>query len=482
MVARATRQICDSHPCLPFMTPQDNADGSGGNGQIGQILQCRLGASEKDHPVDIKFEAGCIADIALHSTGTSQEHPTSKHAQTRTFDAGNRLLAPSLCHPHVHLDKAFILGHPKYSHLQVKDGTFDEAMKLTNEAKKMFELDDLLVRGRRSITESILAGVSHMRAFVEVDEIVGLKCLEAGTTLKQEFEDRCHVQLCAFAQLPLKPNDPAGDKIRHLMVQALLPEHHVDAVGSTPYVEKDEKAQQANIEWLVDLALEYEKHLDFHLDYSVDPESPAMVHLLLQFLKHRDWTSKSNKCITLGHCTRLIFYSDKDLHQLRTEIGDLPVSFVGLPTSDLYMMKTDPSLRLHQSELRTTLNVPKLIKDFGFNAAIGMNNIGNAFTPYGTCDPLFLATIAAGIYQTGTQQDARLLYDCVSSRAKAAIGFEDKVESGSERTSLRKGDEATFVLFPAGPEGFVSEQSIEGQIYYYNQGGRQVFYRGRLIT
>ncbi|KAF2227406.1 hypothetical protein BDZ85DRAFT_254261 [Elsinoe ampelina] len=464
------------------MTAQVDADGSGGNGQIEQIIRCRLGASEGDHPVDIKFEAGCIADIALHSTGTSQEHPTSQHAQTRYLDANNRLLAPSLCHPHVHLDKAFILGHPKYSHLRVKDGTFDEAMKQTSEAKKMFELEDLLTRGRRLMKESIRAGVSHMRAFVEVDEIVGLKCLEAGTTLKQEFADRCHVQLCAFAQLPLKPNDPAGDKIRQLMMQALLPEHHVDAIGSTPYVETDVNGQQANIEWLVDLAVKYDKHLDFHLDYSVDQGSPAMVHHLLQVLKDRDWTSKSNKCITLGHCTRLIFYSDKDIHQLRTEIGDLPVSFVGLPTSDLYMMKTDPSLRLHQSELRTTLNVPKLIKDFGINAAIGINNIGNAFTPYGSCDPLFLASIATGIYQTGTEQDARLLYECVSSRAKAAIGLGDKADRSSYTCTLQHGDEANFVLFPAAPGDFGSEQSIEGQIYYYNQDGRQVFYRGQLIT
>ncbi len=42
------------------------------------------------------------------------------------------LLVPSLCHPHIHLDKCFLLSHPKYADLEVEKGDFDEAMKLTS--------------------------------------------------------------------------------------------------------------------------------------------------------------------------------------------------------------------------------------------------------------------------------------------------------------------------------------------------------------
>lgn len=38
---------------------------------------------------------------------------------------------PSLCHPHIHLDKAYLLSHPNYSDLQVKSGDFFEALSLT---------------------------------------------------------------------------------------------------------------------------------------------------------------------------------------------------------------------------------------------------------------------------------------------------------------------------------------------------------------
>lgn len=41
-------------------------------------------------------------------------------------------LAPSLCHPHIHLDKCFLLSHPKYADLKIKNGDFAEAMRLTS--------------------------------------------------------------------------------------------------------------------------------------------------------------------------------------------------------------------------------------------------------------------------------------------------------------------------------------------------------------
>lgn len=41
-------------------------------------------------------------------------------------------LAPSLCHPHIHLDKCFLLSHPKYADLEIKDGDFAEALRLTS--------------------------------------------------------------------------------------------------------------------------------------------------------------------------------------------------------------------------------------------------------------------------------------------------------------------------------------------------------------
>jgi len=64
-----------------------------------------------------------------------------------------RFLSPSLCHPHIHLDKCFLLSHPKYSDLEIEDGDFTEAMKLTS--RSMVYLILLLFKSSLSILKAL---------------------------------------------------------------------------------------------------------------------------------------------------------------------------------------------------------------------------------------------------------------------------------------------------------------------------------------
>jgi cytosine/adenosine deaminase-related metal-dependent hydrolase len=286
--------------------------------------------------------------------------------------------------------------------LQIEDGDFNEAMEMTGEAKSRFEEEDLLRRGGRLIEESIQHGVTSMRAFVEVDGIVELKCLQAGLKLKDEYRDKCDIQICAFAQLPVFSGYDQGAKVRELMSIAAV-EKGVDVLGSTPYVEDNESKSKENVRWVTELALKHEKHLDLHLDYFLEEEKKPLVWDVLETLKELGWPNSGGKQVTLGHCTRLTRFSKDEWLRLRQRIGEMPISFVGLPTSDLFMMRTPEGLR-------GTLPIIELIKQYDLNAAISINNVGNAFTPQGNCDPLNLAQLAVGVYQAGTKGDAELIY------------------------------------------------------------------------
>ncbi|KAK7509331.1 cytosine deaminase protein-like protein [Phyllosticta citriasiana] len=383
---------------------------------------------------DLLISDGRVASIEAHDP----RGPRLSHLPG-VLDASGCLLAPSLCHAHIHLDKCFLLQDPKFADLEIEQGDFAEALALTQKAKARFEEDDLLRRGRQLIEESIQYGVTAMRAFVEVDADVGFKCLDAGLRLKQEFETRCDVQICVFAQLPLFSGPDAGETIRHLMSEAVV-RNGVDVVGSTPYVESKQKSMQRNVEWIASLALEHGKFLDLHMDYHLDRAKEPFVWEALETLKMKRWVEEKGRMITLGHCTRLTHFNDGEWSRLREAIGDLSVSFVGLPTSDLFMMRSDENVR-------GTLNVPKLIQEHKLQAAISVNNVGNAFTPQGSCDPLAIASLGIGVYQTGTRTGAEILYGCVSNRAKAAIGL---AAAGIE---VAEGDPADFVLLDsAGPE------------------------------
>lgn len=456
------------------MSPNDmssHVDSSPRIIQNARISNARLPNDSFDKPMDVIIRDGLIHAVLDPAQAKDYNTPTDED----TIDAEGQLLAPSLCHPHIHLDKAFILSHPRYRHLRVEKGTFQEAMDLTSAAKKDFTHEDLLQRGQRVIDESARAGVTHMRAFVEVDHIVGLKCLEAGVELKRRArrEEKCHVQLCAFAQLPLHPLSEEGREIRELIQQAMEGKYEVDVVGSTPYVEKDRESALANVKWMIDLALRHKKHLDFHLDYNVDPDTEPLIFEVVRALHEAEWTEKANKCIVLGHCTRLIYFSDSQWRDLRSAIGDLPVSFVGLPTSDLYMMKSTTADKT-STELRTTLPVPQMITEHKLNAAIGINNIGNAFTPQGSCDPLYLANLGVGIYQDGTVEGARLLYECVSTRARAAIGLASRKDTRAHDVSAQctSGRKADLLLFHRSPTSFEDENTVEDKVYYYSAAPR----------
>lgn len=366
-----------------------------------------------------------------------------------------KLLLPALCHPHIHLDKAYILTcnnsfsnrHPDYSDLVPNTGSFDEALGNTSKAKQRYTDEDLYLRGRQLLATSYQQGVTCLRAFVELDHVTGSLPLTTAIRLKSEFAHLLEMQICAFAQDPLF-STAHGDENR-LTITALLTEYAscIQALGTTPYVEESREASLRNIKWAITTAIHHRLHLDFHLDYNLAtplPPNQPMVFSVVQQLQAHDWLALADesKTIVLGHCTQLTVLCDSELEQLATIIiqSKLPIHFVGLPSSDLFMMGR-PGLETNASQARPrgTLHVISMIRDLGLSACIGINNVGNAFTPLGSGDPLEMAAWCVAIYQAGTISEAMILYGCISWLARRAIGFGENPGCGNivEGTSLQ---------------------------------------------
>ena len=397
---------------------------------------------DPDTQHDIHIEDYSIKRIVPHLTDTSP------NTYKTTLNAMNCLIAPSLCHAHIHLDKCFLLSDPKFADLEIVKGDFAEAMEITAKAKARFEKDDLLRRGQWLIAESIAAGVTHMRAFVEVDHIVRMKCLDAAIDLKKQFAAGCEIQICAFAQEPIY-SGTYGAANRELM-EAAVANEHVSVVGTTPYVESGEENMKNNIDWAIKIASGSSMHLDFHLDYNLDGSQSAWTDLVTTRLQsiamyQRDRSNLKHKTVILGHCTRLTLFDEPVWQGLRQRMQHLNLYFIGLPTSDLYMMGRPKSHDSGGERVRGTLQIPQIIQKYGLQGAIAINNVGNAFTPYGSCDPLSVASMGIGLYHAGTKLDAQLLYDCISIRAIDSIGYSSR--------PFAIGEPANFVLFDMGGSG-----------------------------
>jgi hypothetical protein len=200
-------------------------------------------------------------------------------------------------------------------------------------------------------------------------------------------------------------------------------------LGSTPYVENGALNEfkvsdlkvvlevsltsfvpYQNIEWTIRTAQKFKLHLDFHIDYNLDPQKEASISTAIDLLKTQ-WPG--DRTVVFGHCTRLTLFSETEWLELALSIKNLPVFFIGLPTSDMFMMGRPDASSTGGQRVRGTLQIPQMISKYGLNAAVGINNVGNAFTPQGSCDPLSLASLGVGIYQAGTKNDADLLFVCI---------------------------------------------------------------------
>ena len=424
---------------------------------------------------DIHIEDNIIKDIVPHRTNAS-----SSKSKT-VFDASNCLIAPSLCHAHIHLDKCFLLSDPKFADLEIVKGDFAEAMEITAKAKARFNKDDLLRRGKWLIAESIAAGVTHMRVFVEIDHIVRMKCLDAAIELKGQFAAACEIQICAFAQEPIYSGN-YGAANRELM-EAAVSNELVSVVGTTPYVESNEQNMKKNIDWAMKIASDSSKHLDLHLDYNLDGSQNVWTDFVAKQLDsmgsyQRNRSSTPNSTVALGHSTRLSLYDDGVWQTLSRRVRHLRLFFVGLPTSDLYMMGRPNDHEGGSERVRGTLQIPQMIQKYGLSGAIAINNVGNAFTPYGSCDPLSIASLGVGLYHAGTKYDAQLLYECVSTRAIESIGYLWR--------SFAIGEPADFVLFDMGgskssPLSSQRARKTLQEVVYDPPKERKTIFKGHLI-
>ncbi|KAJ6559222.1 hypothetical protein DFH09DRAFT_523309 [Mycena vulgaris] len=357
-----------------------------------------------------------------------------------TVDAKGSLMLPSLCHAHIHLDKCFILDR-----CELLTGDFAEALKVTSQAKGSFNPDDLYARGYKLIRDSLECGVTSMRAHVEIDTVVEFACLEVGLKLNKVFRQFCDIQVAAFAQEPLfdVPDNLQPGRNYSLLVQA-AETPGVEVVGSAPYVEPTTEQAKANIVFVLKLAQKHGCHVDFHLDYNLDPESEPLIYSVISEAKKLSWSRELR--ITIGHATRMQLFTPAQWGDLASAIGELPIIFVGLPQSDMYMLGRKEMDTL-LGPPRSTLRIPYIANKYGLEVAMSVNNAQNAFTPQGSVDPLSLCTLGVALFQSATTKDIRTLTQSVTLTSKRAIGQ----QAIPQNLCVSTNDPADFVILHGTP-------------------------------
>jgi hypothetical protein len=197
----------------------------------------------------------------------------------------------------------------------------------------------------------------------------------------------------------------------------------VSVVGSAPYVEPTLTQAKRNIYCIIDLAIKFQLHVDFHLDFNIDGSSEPLIYYVIEKLRQSDWNNVNRdgnekpRRVTICHATRLQLFTPAQWRNLKSQVDDLPIMIVGLPQSDIYMMGRDYKRKPFGAP-RGTLRIPQLSRDYQMDIAMSVDSVESAFTPQGTVDPLSLCAFGVGIFQAAAPQDIRTLLvskHCLSS-------------------------------------------------------------------
>lgn len=374
----------------------------------------------------------------------------SADSAPRVLDLAGRLVLPGLIETHIHMDKACILER-----CQLTEGTLAEAIAQTRMAKASFSEDDVYARGAQVLEKAIIQGTTHMRTHVEIDPGIGLIGFRAVQRLKRDYAWAVTLEICVFPQEGML-NNPGTER---LLCQAL--EEGAEVLGGCPYTDSDPGAQ---IRRLFELAVRYDRDLDFHLDFDLNPEGMTIGEVIRCTGVH-GWSGR----VAVGHVTKLSALPLAHLEEVARALAQAGVSVTALPSTDLFLGARDrfndkprgvaPLAHLHRC---------------GVTCSLSTNNIGNPFTPYGDASLVRQANLLANVTQLSTERE---LLDClgwVSSESARLLRLPDY--------GLQPGCRADFVVFDAPSPAAVIAQISPPLMGF--KAGRQTFERAlpRLLT
>lgn len=366
-------------------------------------------------------------------------------AGAETLDLQGKLLLPGLVETHIHLDKACIMQR-----CELSEGTLAEAIAQTRSAKAEFTEADVYQRGAQVLDKAIIQGTTHMRTHVEIDPQIGLTGFNAVRRLQADYAWAISLEICVFPQEGLL-NNPGTEA---LLCEALA--LGAEVLGGCPYTDAVPDAQ---IRRLFELAVAFDRDLDFHLDFDLNPEGMTIGEVIRCTHQH-GWGGR----VTIGHVTKLSTLPRETLLAVAQSLAEAGVQVTCLPSTDLFLTG-----REHFQNRPRGLAPLQHLHACGVTCSLSTNNIGNPFTPYGDASLVRQANLFANVSQLATEAELLRCLSWVSSESARLLRLPDY--------GLTPGCRADFIVFDApSPAAVVAEISPPLMGY---KAGRKTFERAQ---
>ena len=313
--------------------------------------------------VDLEIRDGVIA--AQHQPGTYSD-PGLKPESLE-----NMLVLPGLAEPHAHLDKALSAErvlNPK--------GDLQGAIEAWLGARENISREDIIERASRALDLALSNGALAVRTHIDVGPEIGIRGIEALLELKSQYSGLIEIQITALVSPPLAGKE--GQTNRANLEAALTA--GADLAGGAVALDSD---PQAAIAACIEIAQEFNKGIDLHIDETLDPQVLTIRELCKQVRE-----KKFSQAVTASHCVSLGIQDSETQKEIAKELRDSNISVVVLPQTNLYLQARD----IRQAPPRGLSAIASL-DEAGVDVAAGADNLQDPFNLVGRGDPLETAAL-----------------------------------------------------------------------------------------
>ena len=308
----------------------------------------------------------------------------------RVLEAGGRLVLPAFVDAHVHLDKAYLLGHPDLDTTGRPGVT--AAIAAVGALRSVLSMAEVRDLARRAVDALVRNGTTAARVHVEIDPVTGLDNVQMHLELAAERAGSCALQLVAFPQRGLERPGTAD-----LMAAAM--KEGLAVVGGCPYVDKD---PVAHLDLVFTLAERHSVPVDLHLDFGDDPDQS-----LIPLVVERTTAHGMQGQVTIGHVTTLAAMDPDHRARALDALATHGISLVSMPATDLHLVgQGSPGTRSTAPVLEAAAA--------GVRVAIANNNIANPFSPFGNAHLLQAAWLAGVLGRASTPTDQGALLRAIT--------------------------------------------------------------------
>ena len=353
------------------------------------IKNCQL-RGNPDSRFEIAISEGKVKEIGDSVSGSTAS----------TIDAAGNLVTESFVNTHLHLCKVYTLDMmDEEAMVDYHGADMGKAMTAIESAarvKEKYHQSWIIKNVRKAMILAAKFGCTHTRAFADVDTKAKLEGVKALIQAREEFRGILDIQVVAFAQDGIVREPGAADLVRQAM------DLGADVVGGIPWIEFTDADIAEHVKVIFDIAEEFNKPVSMLVDDAGDPGLRSLEVMALETIK-RGWHGRS----LAHHARAMALYPKPYLQKLASLLKTANMGVVSDP-------HTGP-LHARVRELR----------EEGVLVCLGMDDISDAYYPYGRNNMLEVAFLVSHLLWMTTREDMEGLYDMITTHAAQAIGLND---------------------------------------------------------